>query len=396
MSKILTLFFALFLYGANVDKKIKYTKQNLFMAKTEISNMNNALDSIVKKINNSEIYLNNINKQISKLNKQISVLTNSLKNNKVYLSNLEQKRDKLLQKKDYLQQEVVNFISNNYYLQSQRVSSEQDLINDEILSVVIDKSANKMKHISEIYNQIDKQILEITNLINKIKNTKVVLQNRKSDLAKLRKKQKRNIVVLQRIKLKYKRQLQKIISDQNKLQNQLSKLNVIKIKEIKKQRELVNQRLKSQNKQKQVDKVKVKKYGNIYMSSKTIRYRGKMTQAPVYGKIIKKFGAYMDPVYHISLYNDSITIKVTPNSKVRAIFAGRVVFVGDTNEGKMIVIKHRNRLHSIYAKLSKISPFIRKGYRVKKGEVIAKVDKELEFEITYKTLPINPLKVVKF
>jgi murein DD-endopeptidase MepM/ murein hydrolase activator NlpD len=197
------------------------------------------------------------------------------------------------------------------------------------------------------------------------------------------------------MKIKYKKELNKIIANQNKLQNQLAKLKIIQTKALQKQRELANRKLNTKKLTK-IDNVKVKNYGNIYMKTRTIRYRGNKTIPPVRGVITKKFGAYTDPVYHIALYNDSITIKTKPNTKVRAIFSGTVVFVGNTSDGKMIVIKHRNHLHSIYAKLAKISPFIKKGYRVKKGEIIAKVNNELEFEITYKTLPINPLKVVNF
>jgi len=393
------MFFALFLYGANIDKKILNTKKTLTQTKTKISNMNSQLDSIVKKINKEEIYLSNINKQIIKLNKKIQELELSLKDNNKYLNRLDSKKQVLIQKRNNLEKKVIDFIANNYYIQNANITSQKDLVNDEILKVVAKESAKKMDKISALYESIDTQIQTITSTINKIKNTKTILQKRKQELAELKIKKQQNIKQLQAIKLKYKKELQKIISNQNRLQAQLSKLNIIKTKELQKQRELAKKRLKAIKQAKKVskiDKVKVKNYGNIYMQSKTIKYRGAKTIPPVKGIITKKFGAYTDPVYKIALYNDSITIKTKPNTKVRAIFSGKVVFVGDTNEGKMIVIKHNNRLHSIYAKLSRISPFIKKGYRVKKGEVIAKVDNELEFEVTYKTLPINPLEVIKF
>ena len=415
--KFMIVFLALFLYAANIDKKITTTKTTLNQTRTKISNMNSQLDSIVKKINREEIYLSNINKQISILNQKIKELQKSLNKNNEYLTKLTNKRKLLIAKKDELEQKVIDFIANNYYIQNSNTTSQKDLVNEEILKVIAKESAKKMDKISTLYEDIDTQIQKITTAINKIKNTKAILQKRKQELAELKRKKQQNIKQLQAIKLKYKQELQKIISNQNKLQNQLSKLNIIKTEELKKQRELAKQRLKELKKLKEakrqaeqqarqqekqakkvskIDKLKVKNYGNIYMKSKTIKYRGAKTIPPVKGIITKKFGAYTDPVYRIALYNDSITIKTKPNAKVRAIFSGKVVFVGDTNEGKMIVIKHNNRLHSIYAKLSRISPFIKKGYRVKKGEVIAKVDNELEFEVTYKTLPINPLQVIKF
>jgi len=386
--RFLVIFISIFLFASNIDKKIKTTKSTLNKTKTQISNMNNKLDSIVKKINKEYSYLYKIKKQINNLNSKIDELKKSLNNKNNYLKQLSNKKVSLLQKKANLEKEVIDFISNNYYVQNNNVSSQNDLINSEILKVVTKESAKKMDKIASYYAQIDTSIKKISNTIDEIKNAKQNLQKRKQELAKLIKKQNQNIKQLQAIKLKYKKALQKIIYEQNKLQNQLAKLNVIKVQEVKKQRQYAKQNFKK------VEKVKVRNYGNIYMKTKTTRYRGVKTIAPVNGVIVKRFGAYKDPVYNIELYNDSITIQTKPNTKVRAIFNGRVVYV-DKNS-KMIVIKHGNQLYSIYAKLSRISPFIKKGYRVKKGDIIAKVDKELEFETTYKTLPINPLQVIKF
>ena len=383
--RFLLVFLAIFLYG-NINQKITTTKKTLIQTKAKISNMNSELDSIVKKINNAQQYLNNITKRIQTLNQQIITLQNSLKNKNKYLQELNLKKAQLLAKKRKLENEVIDFVSNNYYIQNKNIASEQDLINEEILKVVAQQSAKKMENISIIYNDINQQIVNITKIILDIKNAKTKLEQRKLELAKLQKKQKQYIIALNNIKAKYKARLQKIIAEQRKLQQRLSKLNIIKYKQTR----TTNQNLAK------IDQVRIKKYGNVYMKSRTIRYRGKKTIPPLRGKIVKRFGSYIDPIYHIKLYNESITIKTKPNTKVRAIFDGTVVFVGNTNDGKMIVIKHKNQLHSIYAKLSRISPFIKKGYRVKRGEVIAKVNNELEFETTYKTSPINPLEVIKF
>jgi len=392
--KFILIFLTIFLYGANIDKTIKKTKKYLTSTKTKISNMNNRLDRIVKKIKKEENYLLSLKKQINNLNTKINNLQKSLKAKNKTLNLLENQQQNLLIKKSMLEKKVIDFVSNNYYLQNTNIVNEQDLINEEILKVVAKESAKKMNNISNLYTQINTKIKQISQMIYDIKHSKDVLQNKKNELAKLQIQRKKYISQLQSIKSKYKKELNKIIASQNRLQNQLAKLNIIKTKELHKQRELANKRL-TKNSLK-VDKVRVKNYGNIYMHSKTARYRGVKTIPPLRGIITKKFGAYKDPVYRIALYNDSITIKTKPNTKVRAIFSGRVVFVGNTSDGKIIVLKHKNNLHSIYAKLSKVSPFIKKGYRVKKGEVIAKVDKELEFEVTYKTLPINPLEVIKF
>ena len=387
---------------ASVNDKIKNTRSSLVDTKTEISKMNSKLAKIVARISRETKFLENVNRQIEIVNKKIIDLKRKLSYQNKSLSDFKLKKRKLEEKKEQLTDEVIKFISNNYFLkQRSSVVSEKDLINEEILKIVAKESRKKIKRISRNYLTIDLKIAEVSQIIFQIENATKLLKERKKELAKLQQQKAQNLEKLKLVEQQYKNELKNMINNQTKLQQELAKLNVIQKKELLKKEQIAKanlQKIKDIKTLKKMDSVKVKNYGNIYMKTRTIRYRGAKTFAPIKGKIVKRFGAYKDPVYNIALYNDSITIKpMSSNSKVRAIFSGKVVFVGDTtNEGKMIVIKHNNHLHSIYAKLSLISPFIKRGYRVKKGEVIAKVKNELEFEITYKTLPINPLKVIRF
>ena len=75
--------------------------------------------------------------------------------------------------------------------------------------------------------------------------------------------------------------------------------------------------------------------------------------------------------------------------------SGKVVYIGDNGERKVLFIKHSGNLFSIYANLSKISPLLKKGSYVKRGQIIARVKDALEFEVTYKDKPINPLRVIR-
>jgi murein DD-endopeptidase MepM/ murein hydrolase activator NlpD len=276
------------------------------------------------------------------------------------------------------------------------VSSEKELINNEILKVITKESAKKMEKIAILYSNLDTKIKHISTLIEEIKNSKQILIKRKQEIALLKQKQYQYLNNLKKQKINYKKEIQKIIAEQTAMQNQLAKLKIIQKQEIEKAKEAV--RLQKQAKKlSKAEKIKVKNYGNVYMKTKSARYKGAKTIPPLKkGKIAKRFGSYTDPIYHISLYNDSITFKVNKTTKIYSILDGKVVFVKKGGNNKMIVIQHNNFLHSIYAKLSLISPFIKKGYRVKKGEVIAKTDNELEFEVTYKTLPINPMQIIKY
>jgi murein DD-endopeptidase MepM/ murein hydrolase activator NlpD len=398
--KVIFIFLSLTLYASNIETKIIKTKSHITLTKNKISNMNATLDGLVKQINKQTDILNNINNKISILNKKITLLKQTLNNNKKNLQKLQIQKEKLEKQKENLQSEVIEFISNNYTAQKQEISSVDDLINSEILLTVSKISGKKMSSIASLYSQINSKIKDITNLIDMIKNSATLLEKKKQELAKLKQQQYQKLKVLNAKKTVYKKKLQQLINEQNRMQNQLAKLNIIQKENAKKAREEAKRRAEIAYNRKikynsGADKIKVKDYGNVYMKTKTARYRGPKTISPVKNaKIIKKFGAYIDPIYHISLYNDSITFQTRPNEKVRAIFSGKVVFVSNQNNNKMIVIEHKNHLHSIYAKLSKISPFIKKDYRVKKNDIIAKTDGKLEFEVTYKTYPINPLQVI--
>ena len=392
MKKIVVFFIAIFLY-ANVDNQILSTKNNLQQTKIKVSSMNDKLDKILEQINKEKSSINKVDKQMRFVNLKISSLEESLSIYKNSLGQLISQKSKLMKQKSLLEDKVIDFISNNYYLENSSINSANDLINTEILKVVLKKSSKKMDKLSNLYIDINQKIEKINNLIYSIKHSKEILKQRKKQLSILKQQKLKKLKQLQKMKIYYKTELEKILKSQMQIQNQLAKLKIIKNNK-EKQKELL--KLHKINSSK-IDNIKIKNYGsNIIMNTRTIRYRGEKTIPPVKGIITKKFGYYKDPVYNIDIFNDSITIKTKPNEKVRAILSGRVVFVGDTSDGKMIVISHRNKLHSIYAKLSKLSPFIRKGYRVKKGEIIAKDSGKLEFEVTYKTTPINPNNICNF
>jgi murein DD-endopeptidase MepM/ murein hydrolase activator NlpD len=63
--------------------------------------------------------------------------------------------------------------------------------------------------------------------------------------------------------------------------------------------------------------------------------------------------------------------------------------------GKVIVVAHGGELHTVYAGLSKISPIIKVGSRVKKGTVIGKIKRKLIFEATKNSKYINPIRLIR-
>jgi len=143
---------------------------------------------------------------------------------------------------------------------------------------------------------------------------------------------------------------------------------------------------------------KVRQVNSSYKKSKTYAYRGGKTISPLPGaKLVKKFGTYVDPVYKIKIFNESITLKSpVANSKVQNILNGKVVFAGKSSMlGKVVVVSHSKKIHTVYAGLSKIAPTIKVGSKIQKGYVVGKVNEKLIFQATKDSKHINPLRLIK-
>ena len=89
---------------------------------------------------------------------------------------------------------------------------------------------------------------------------------------------------------------------------------------------------------------------------------------PLRGKIISTFGAKKG-----GLYNDGINIEAAKGTAVKAADNGVVAYVGNELKGygNLIIIKHSSKWITAYAHLSSLS--VKRGQKVKKGDVIAAV-----------------------
>ena len=97
--------------------------------------------------------------------------------------------------------------------------------------------------------------------------------------------------------------------------------------------------------------------------------------------------------------HEGIDIAAPKGTPVNASAAGEVVFSGwgPTGYGKMIIIKHKNHLTTVYAHNSKL--LVKKGTKVKQGQKITLMGStgrstgpHLHFEVRNKTKPENPIK----
>ena len=143
----------------------------------------------------------------------------------------------------------------------------------------------------------------------------------------------------------------------------------------------------------------MKKIGSSAKGVKISKYYGSTTISPLKSyTVTKRFGKYYDAVYKMELFNESVALKTKkPNAKVYSVFKGQVVYAKQ-NSGlleNVVIVKHKNNLHTIYSHLDKISPTLKAGKWIPKGYVVGRVNDTLEFQATKNSKYIDPLKLIK-
>jgi lipoprotein NlpD len=112
---------------------------------------------------------------------------------------------------------------------------------------------------------------------------------------------------------------------------------------------------------------------------------------PVRGRLLRRFGT------KDGIRNDGIDIAAPSNTPVRAARDGEVVYVAESFKtyGKIIILKHDHNIYTVYA--NNRTNKVKRGKRVKKGEVIARAGKGtyedvfIHFEVREGKRPVDPL-----
>lgn len=118
---------------------------------------------------------------------------------------------------------------------------------------------------------------------------------------------------------------------------------------------------------------------------------------PIQGKIVMEYGLGVD-----GRRNDGINIAAPVGTPIRAVDNGEVVYRGSDLDGygNLLLVKHSDGWVSAYAHTDAM--LVRKGERVSKGQVIAKVgttgtvaQPQLHFELRHDLKPTDPLAALQ-
>ena len=439
MKKIAALFLFLLLTisafsASSTVKKIKLSEKSLQERQKEQKKTSEQLDKIAKDIKKANMENLLLNKKLEVLSQKYS------QNNKVYRTlkktlagydhNLSLINQRIREKNQMFVEVLANQSSVIYAMSQSHEPTRESIVMKEAYRLL--KKQNS-KELAELKRQIDQNQVQKRKIFRKRSDVKKGI----NVIAKQRKEYKEKRAAKQRLfkrltasEEKYRKKLQRTMDQQNALRSTLADLNILHKKEVeeerriaaeqkaamlaeeKRKREERERRRRARNEaRKRGEKVvytakaeptpkrsKRKKLGSSYKKSKIYSYRGSKTISPIPGaRVVKGFGTYVDPIYKIKIFNESITLKApSRNAKVHNVLNGKVVFSGSSSMlGKVVVVSHSGRMHTVYAGLSKIAPNIRKGTRIKKGYVIGRVSRKLIFEATKNSKHINPVKLIR-
>ncbi len=362
---------------------------------------------ITKKLNYLAYEIIKQTKDLKLLKKNIDDLDISVKSNEAnieikykVLNSLLNNNKKLSKQKNSLEKKIVDIIAKDfsYYLISDKnfIETKDSILADKVLekmNIILKKEFMKL---SQNYEKVNSTISIRKKEIKNIKKEIDDSQMQKKKLLLLKKKRELAINKLNREKKNYRKRLDRIRREKISIRKTLEKLKILK-----KSKKIV---LKKKTRQRQnvknasESKLGVRQIGSSYQKSKVKRYRGKKTIAPLASFIVKrKFGNYIDPIYQIKIFNESVVLSSKINNgKVRNILNGKVVFAKDTAVlDKVIIIENSHGIHTIYAHLSKIAPTVRVRKKIRKGYIIGRVHNDLTFEVTQKNYHINPLELIR-
>ncbi len=397
---IFLLFVSSLFASTDTRTKIKDSKNTLRSSEAMSEQLNKKLEDLANDILNGDKILKNLNKDINVLKEQIKNLESNATAENKELEELSNQNKELINTQKEIEQNIVRIIAEDFsmdlLMEGNGVSeSEESIIATQILNKLNNVLKDDFKNMAKEYESTLNLIRDKSNKIDKIQTSIKTHKKKQGELLSLQEKQKATLKNLKRDKEIYTKKLDKLQTQQDEIRKTLQELAIIAKKEddeAKRQEEI-----KKQAKENTKTSDDVRQIGSGYTASAVKKYRGAKTISPLDEYVVKqKFGNYVDPIYNIKIFNESIVLRsTTPDAKVKSVLNGKVVFAKQTPLlERVIIIEHDDGIHTIYAHLSQIAPTIKVGSKVQKGSVIGRVRDDLTFEVTQKNYHIDPLELI--
>lgn len=457
-STVFFLFLAVsLLHGASTTAKIKDSKKDLSATNTAKKNTSQKLDKIASDIKKAEKEIDYLDRKLDMLSEDQEKSEKEYKRLKVELADSEKTLKQTTQEIENKHKAFIALLSDQFSvifaMQQFNNPTPESIISYEVYKAYRDHNAKELKSLKKEIANLEKTKHNKRYQRDKTKKAIANLEKKKKTYTQQKKQKKKLVARLGDDEEKYQAKLQNLVDKQSSLRNTLAKLNILHKQEVEEARKRAAERRKAirlekerqrkirlakalarekakkakaakeairlakNKKEKEVARIaakkaeleeqvaqkaykqsaKVRQVNSSYQKPKTYVYRGGKTISPIRGaRLVKKFGTYIDPVYKIKIFNESVTLKApSSNAKVQNVLNGKVVFAGKSSMlGKVVVVAHSGKMHTVYAGLSKIAPTIHVGSKIKKGYVVGKVASKLMFQATKDSKHINPLRLI--
>ncbi|WRE42458.1 peptidoglycan DD-metalloendopeptidase family protein [Helicobacter pylori] len=377
---------------SDIAKDIQHKETLLKKTHEEKNQLNSRLSSLGEAIRSKELQKAEMERQMIALKKSLEKNRNeSLAQEKV-LTNYRKSLDHLQKQRSFLQKRVFDTLLQDFLfsqaLNGQNLASSNDVVLQVAFENLHQSTLSKMSQLSQEEKDLNAQALKVKSSIQKISSVIDEQKTREVTLKSLQTEQNKLILSMQKDYAIYNQRLTLLEKERQNLNALLKRLNIIK--QNRENEEKVSLKKSSQA-------LEVKQVASSYQNINTTSYNGPKTIAPLNDyEVVQKFGPYIDPVYNLKIFSESITlVSKTPNALVRNVLDGKIVFAKEINMlKKVVIIEHKNGIRTIYSQLDKIAPTIKSGMRIQKGYVLGRIDQRLGFEVTMKEKHINPLELI--
>lgn len=396
---------------SDIDKKIKSAKGDLKTKEATLKKVELTLEELADKIIREAKNLKKSERELKRLEKETASLEETEADKIARRKALEAEKQEAFEAKKKVERQLVDLVAEQL-AQSLVVletgpASVEDLIAKEIfkaLKKMTSEESGKLKH---AFVQAQLKIGKLDDQLEEINGKLTLLDDRRKKTTALREKQKKMLAGLEKEKSRYKNRFDALESEKSEAMKILASLNVVREKAMKDREERTRrenaarpQTPLASKELRDASKVEVKQYGSSYQATKRKHYKGQKYKNPLDDNynvaLTKKFGPYIDPIYNIKIHNDSVTLEADKTDAiVRNVMDGEVIFAKEVSLlGKVVIVRHRGNLHTIYRGLSTIAPGVEVDRKLRGRSAIGRVDKELIFEVTKDGIPINPLELI--
>lgn len=391
------------------------TNKNIQTNEKKLENIASKADSINAKLKNLGANINDKNAKIKELERQINALNANINKNQRNYENQERifketsaKQEVLNKRLNMLQGELIDRVLKDMailmMLNQKEPLSEDAIISEEVLKSLSDLAKRDIEAIIKEQARVQVDLEASKARIENAKNI-IAAQIKKREILQTAIATQQNLINKMSSELQsYDNELKRLDKERTGIQKILVDLNILKKKELqeqeRKRKELLAQKKADSAPKKSpnltIAPLEVRQIGSSYRNVRTAKYNGAKTIAPLKNyTILTKYGPYFDPVYKMRVFNEFITLGVKSRSGVLAVLDGKVVFAKSTPVlKKVVILEHKNGIHTIYSYLDEIPRNISVNARVKKGATIAFVGEKLHFEVTQRDKHIDPLQLI--